>query len=41
MKNNMEEFNKELIFKVFHPERLLNISKKYNIDIYKYLELIQ
>ncbi len=32
MKKNVQTFNKELVAKIFHPNRLLKICSTYNID---------
>jgi hypothetical protein len=40
MKENCREFNKELIEYVYHPIRLIKLTKSYNVDLDEYLELI-
>ncbi len=32
MKQNMKEFNEELVAKIFNPNRLLRLCDKYNIN---------
>jgi hypothetical protein len=39
MKESMKKFNQELCEIVFHPNRLLHISKKYNIELIDLLNI--
>jgi hypothetical protein len=39
MKNIMYDFHHELYAYVFHPHRLLRISKKYEIEFYDLLNI--
>jgi hypothetical protein len=39
MKENMREFNQELVAYVFHPSRLTRFSIEYDIDFQKLNEL--
>jgi len=40
MRENCKPFAEELAAYVFHPQRLIRITEKYNIDLYEYLECI-